>query len=49
MYIQNIQVVHEATIVNDMARRIPKINVALEDRKLKHQSTMIKIKGKILD
>ena len=45
--IQNIQVLREATIVNDVAINIPRISVALEDRQAEHQSTMVKIEGLI--
>jgi len=34
--IQNIEIVHEATIVNVIARNIPRISVALEDREAEH-------------
>jgi len=31
--------------MNDMAKSIPRINATPEDRKLEHQSTMIKLEG----
>ena len=37
----------EASTVNDIARNIPKINVALDNRKADHQSTMVEVEGKI--
>jgi len=36
-YIQNIQVIDDATIVNDITRNIPRLSVALEDRQAEHQ------------
>lgn len=38
---QNIQVFHEATIMNDIARNIPRKKEALEDRQEEHQSIII--------
>jgi len=35
--------------VNHIAQNIPRINTTLEDRKDKHKSTMIEIKGTILN
>jgi len=43
--VQNIQEIHEATTVYDIARNIPRISAALEDRQAEHQSTMIEIEG----
>jgi len=37
----------EASIVGDVARTIPRIYVALDNRQADHQSTMIEIEGKI--
>ena len=42
-----INMVNEASTVIDMARNIPRINVALEDRQADHQSTMLEVEGKI--
>ena len=42
-----INMVHEASTINDIARNILRINVALEDRKADHQSTMLEVEGKI--
>ena len=39
----------EATIVNDIARNIPTISVALENRQEEHQATMVEMEGKISD
>ena len=36
-------------MVNDVAKNIPIINVALEDRKVDHRSTMLEVEGKILN
>ena len=41
--------VHEATTVNDVARNIPKINVALEDIHAEHQYTISEVEGTILN
>lgn len=35
-FVQNIQDVYEATTVNELARNISRISVALEDRQVKH-------------
>ena len=37
----------EATIVNDIARNIPTISAALENRQAEHQATMVEMEGKI--
>ena len=39
----------EATTVNDIARNIPSISAALENRQAKHQSTMVEMEGKIFE
>ena len=39
----------EATTVNDIARNIPTISAALENRQAEHQATMVEMKGKISD
>ena len=39
----------EATIVNDIARNIPTISAALENRQAEHQATMVEVEGKISD
>lgn len=44
-FVHNIEVVQESTTVNDIARNIPRISVASEDREVEHQSTMIEIEG----
>ena len=38
----------EASIVGDVARNIPRINAALEDREADYQLTMIELEGKLL-
>lgn len=44
-YVQNIQVSYETTIVNELLMNMPRIRIALEDRKSKNQYTMIEIEG----
>ena len=44
-----ISMLQEASTVNDLARNIPRINAALEDRQPDHQSTMLEVEGKILN
>ena len=39
----------EATTVNDIARNIPTISAALENRQAEHQATMVEMEGKISD
>ena len=39
----------EATTVNDIARNIPTISAALENRQEEHQATMVEMEGKISD
>ena len=39
----------EATTVNDIARSIPTISAALENRQAEHQATMVEMEGKISD
>eukprot|EP00253_Pinus_taeda_P027708 PITA_27708 len=41
--------VYEASTVGDVARSLPRINVALEDRQADYQPTMIEFEGKIFD
>ena len=38
----------EASTVGDVARNIPRINAALEDRQADFQPTMIELEGKLL-
>ena len=38
--ILTVQVLREATTINDVARNIPKISATLEDRQVDQQSTM---------
>ena len=42
-----INMLQEASTVNDIAKNIPRINVALENRQTDHQSTMLEVEGKI--
>ena len=44
-----ISMLQEAFIVNDLAKRIPRINDSLEDWQTNHQSTMMEVEGKILN
>ena len=40
--------IHEAEIVGQVARAVPRIYAALEDRQEYHQSTMVEVAGKII-
>ena len=42
-----ISQIHEASTVGDVARSIPRINAALDDRQAEYQSTMVEFEGKI--
>ena len=42
-----ISMLQEASIVNDIAKNIPRISVALEDKQADHQSTMLEVESKI--
>lgn len=49
---QNIHMLtrdREVTTVNDIARNIPTISAALENRQAKHQATMVEMEGNISD
>ena len=39
--------IHESSIVDDIARNIARINAAFEDKRVDHQSTMLEVEGKI--
>ena len=39
----------EANTVNDIARNIPTISAALENRQAEYQATMVEMEGKIAD
>ena len=39
----------EATTVNEIARNIPTISAALENRQAEHQATMVEMEAKIAD
>jgi len=41
--------IYEASMVGDVARSMPRINAALEDRQADYQPTMIEFEGKIFD
>ena len=47
--IPTLNILQVASIVNDTAQNIPRINVALEDRQTDHQSTVLEVEGKILN
>jgi len=40
-----VNAIQKETIVRDIAREMPKINAALENRKTDHQTGMVKIEG----
>ena len=40
---------YSANTIGDMARATPRIYVTLEDQQADHQSTMVKVKGKIVE
>ena len=42
-----ISQIHEASTVGDVARSVPRINAALEDRQAEYQPTMVEFEGKI--
>ena len=44
-----LNLLQEASTVNNIARNIPKINVALEDHQEDHQTTMLEEESKILN
>ena len=44
-----VSMLQEASTINDIAKNIPKNNVALEDRHAYHQSTMLEGDSKILN
>ena len=49
---RNIQMIvrdREATTENDIARNIPTIHAALDNRQAQHQATMVEMEGKIFD
>eukprot|EP00253_Pinus_taeda_P019525 PITA_19525 len=45
--VDQISQIHEASTVGDVARSVPRINVALEDRQAEYQPTMVEFEGKI--
>eukprot|EP00253_Pinus_taeda_P002532 PITA_02532 len=44
---EQLSQIHEASTVGEVGRSIPRINVALEDRQVEYQPTMVEFKGKI--
>ena len=44
-----LNMMQEASTVNDIDINIPIINVALEDRQVDHQYIMLEVEGKILN
>eukprot|EP00253_Pinus_taeda_P014569 PITA_14569 len=46
---EQLSQIHEASIVGDVGRSIPRINAALDDRQAEYQSTMVEFKGKVSD
>eukprot|EP00253_Pinus_taeda_P011521 PITA_11521 len=45
--VDQISQIHEASTVGDVARSVPRINAALEDRQAEYQPTMVEFEGKI--
>ena len=43
-----VNMLREASTINDIAINIPKINASLEDKQANHQFTMLGVEGKIL-
>ena len=41
--------IQEAEIVGQVAREVPRIYAALEDRQADHQSTVVEVAGKIVE
>ena len=41
--------IQEVEIVGQVARAVPRIHVALEDRQVDHQSTVVEVAGKIVE
>jgi hypothetical protein len=46
---RNFHNIQETTIMEDMGINIPSIYATLEDEKVKHQSHMIQVEGKIIN
>eukprot|EP00253_Pinus_taeda_P026609 PITA_26609 len=44
---EQLSQIHEASIVGEVGRSVPRINVALEDRQAEYQPTMVEFEGKI--
>eukprot|EP00253_Pinus_taeda_P005458 PITA_05458 len=45
--VDQISQIHEASIVGDVARSVPRVNTALEDRQAEYQPSMVEFEGKI--
>eukprot|EP00253_Pinus_taeda_P017986 PITA_17986 len=46
---EQLSQIHEASIVGEVGRSVPRINVALEDRQAEYQPTMVEFEGNISD
>eukprot|EP00253_Pinus_taeda_P010525 PITA_10525 len=46
---EKLSQIHEALIVGDVGRSVPRINAALDDRQVEYQPTMVEFEGKISD
>eukprot|EP00253_Pinus_taeda_P028065 PITA_28065 len=44
---EQLSQIHEASIVGEVGRSVPRINAALEDRQAEYQPTMVEFEGKI--
>ena len=45
--VSNIHMVQEEMIVGDLARTMPRINAALENRQADYQTSMVEVEGKL--
>ena len=45
--VSNIHTVQEEMTIGDLARTIPKINAALENRQVNYQTSMVEVEGKM--
>ena len=45
--VSNIHTMHEEMIAGDIARKMPRINVALENRHADYQTSMVEVEGKL--
>eukprot|EP00253_Pinus_taeda_P019676 PITA_19676 len=46
---EQLSQIHEASMVGEVGRSVPRINAALDDRQAKYQPTMVEFEGKISD